>query len=112
MPFELNDLGLMHVLLHSERPVVVAFVSHLSVPCDHFAPEFQSVAEEMVAMARFFTIDGLENPTAVGIHGVEDLPTTQLFVGGKRRGFWIGPYAREALGERLAKAILEATEKP
>lgn len=108
MPFELNDTLLAETLAASARPVVVAFVSPLAIPCRHFAPEFQATAEEMISAARFYTIDAIENPSATERWKVGYLPTTKLFMNGQVRCTYEGPYSKEALIERLGKAIAEA----
>ena len=72
---DLNDHGLEERVLEAEGLVGVAFLDYGSIPCDHFRPELDGVAEMLEAKVEFYRIDVTENPTITEELGVQALLT-------------------------------------
>jgi thioredoxin 1 len=107
---ELNDTGVEERVLESEGVVAVAFLDFGSIPCDHFRPELDAVAEMQDGKIEFYKLDVTENPTITDELGVQAVPTLLVFRDGEEIGRYEGPYSREALNDRLTQLL--AGKKP
>lgn len=101
-----NDQDLDRAVVEVKGFLVVAFLSPDSIPCKHYVPEFEAVAEAFAGRVAFLRIDALENPTAADDYGVEVVPTTVVFCDGEEVKHYEGPYRREAIAGRLKDIIL------
>ena len=101
-----NDQRLEELLLESSGYVLVAFLDFGSIPCDHFWEEFKAAEAEVEGAIEFCWIEAAENPTEADFLQVEAVPTTLLYKDGEERGRWEGPYSKEALKDRITKAML------
>ena len=102
---DLNDHGLEERVLETDGLVAVAFLDFCSIPCDHFRPELDAIAETMDGKIAFYRIDVTENPSITQELGVEAVPTLLIFRDGEEIARYEGPYSREALGERIAALL-------
>ncbi len=107
---DLNDQGVEERVLESEGPVAVAFLDYDSIPCRHFRPELEAVAEQLDGKMCFYKVDVTENPLITEDLGVEAVPTLLVFREGKEIARYEGPYSREALGDRILQLL--AGSKP
>jgi len=101
-----NDERLEEMILHSPGYVLVAFLDFGSKPCDHFLEEFKAAEAEVEGAIEFCWIEAAENPSLTEFLQVCAVPTTLLYKDGEERGRWEGPYSKEALKDRIAKAML------
>jgi thioredoxin-like negative regulator of GroEL len=102
----LNDHALEELLVSENGYLAVAFMSHTSVPCDHFLPELAAMPELMKHRLKFFHLDVDENPTITGELGVTATPTLLILKGGEEIKKYEGPYTRQALKGRLEEVLL------
>jgi thioredoxin 1 len=84
----------------------VAFVEYDSIPCKHFLPELDAVAEILEWKMEFCRIYATENPAITLDLGVECVPTLLVFRDGKEIARYEGPYTRQAMEERLRPLCL------
>ena len=102
---DLNDTGLEERVLESEGLVAVAFLDWGSIPCEHFKPELDAVADHLHGKAEFYRIDVSENPSITEELGVQAVPTLLVFREGEEIARYEGPYSREALTDRLMQLM-------
>lgn len=95
------DHGLEEAVVASHGLVVVAFLQHGSIPCRHFLPEFEAVAEALEGRAVFLRLEVTENPTAAEETDVSAVPTTVVWRDGAEVGRFEGPYSRDSLARRI-----------
>ncbi len=100
-----NDLELEERVLKSEKPTAIAFLSYYSIPCDHYKPELDNVAESLKYKMEFYQIDTDENPTITDKLGVESIPTLLIFRDSSEIARYEGAYSREALLERITSVL-------
>ena len=101
----LNDHGFSDRVLEARGYVGVAFIDFFSIPCDHFRPELEALAELMDRKVRFYTVDVSENPSLTEYMAVEAVPTLIIFRDGEEAARYEGPYSREALNERITSLM-------
>ncbi len=106
----LTDQGVEERVLSVDGPVGLAFLDYDSVPCRHFRPELEAVAEQLEEKVVFYRTNVTENPSITEALGVEAIPTLVIFREGKELARYEGPYSREALGDRIAQLL--AGQKP
>ena len=102
---DLNDHGLEERVLEANGLVGVAFLDYGSIPCDHFRPELEGVAEMLQGKVEFYRIDVTENPSITEELGVQAVPTLLVFRDGDEIARYEGPYSREALNERISALL-------
>jgi thioredoxin 1 len=99
-----SDEGLEKLL--QESPLfAIAFVSRVSIPCDHFLPEYSAMPEILGNRLAFFKIDHDENPSISDELGITAVPTLLVFKAGLVLARYEGPYSRETLKERLLQVL-------
>lgn len=101
----LNDLKLEELLLTDEGWLAIACVGFGSIPCEHFMPEFEKYAGRVQTKVRCCTFEVIEHPTITDQLRIMAVPTTVLFLEGKEKARYTGPYSMEALEERIAVVI-------
>lgn len=84
----------------------VAFMSHMSVPCDHFKPELSALPELLKDRIIFHILDADENPTICGELDIQAVPVLLIFKDGVEIARYEGPYSKEALKDRLETVLL------
>lgn len=106
-----NDKDLETAIVETKGFLVTCFFEVKSIPCAHFLPEFVGLSESLDDRAKFVRIEVTENPTAAREHGVDYVPTTLIWRGGKELARYEGPYSREALKDRLLDLMKKASAK-
>jgi thioredoxin 1 len=101
-----NDYILEERLLESKNFVVVAFFLAESIPCRHFRPEFDALADMIPGNVEFWRVDVSENPEITDLLGIGAAPTTVLYRDSDEVRRFEGPYERVALRDRLKDAML------
>lgn len=104
----LNDHGFSDEVLESSGYVGVAFLDRFSIPCDHFRPELEALADRLEEKVKFFQVDASESPSLVEYVQVEAVPTLIFYRDGEELARYEGPYSREALQERITSVMREA----
>ncbi len=104
----LNDHGFSESVLEAAGYVGVAFLDYFSIPCDHFRPELEALADRFSEKVRFFQVDASESPSLAEYVHVEAVPTLVLYRDGEEISRYEGPYSREALQERIESIMREA----
>jgi thioredoxin-like negative regulator of GroEL len=104
--YEINDERLHELIERRSGDALVSFFAWSSIPCDHFRPEFEALADELAVLPmRFYRIDAGENPSICQAVGIEAVPTVVFYSKGDEIKRWEGPYSREALGNRVREEI-------
>ena len=106
-----NDAMLEELIVEKKGLIIIAFMGYGSVPCDHFRPELDGLAEQLDTRAKVRWIDVHENPTITEELGVQAIPTTLIFRNGEKLAHYEGPYSREALFERIESILEPKKEK-
>ncbi len=108
---DLNDKGAEFEALMSTKPVAIVFHLYDSIPCDHFAPEFEMTNAALWRRISFYRCNALENPSVVEAFDLAEVPTTLLFRKGAEIGRWLGPYSRETLIDMMRELLKRARRK-
>ena len=98
---DLNDEDLEKRLQETKGLMGVAFFDYVSIPCQHFQPELEAVAEKFDGKVKFYQINAVENPIITEKLGVETVPTLVMYRGSEEIARYEGPYSREAVIERV-----------
>jgi len=104
-----NDERLEEIIIEKEGPILVAFLSFVSIPCEHFKPEFVAL-DSLMKDVTFLVVDSDENPSICGVLNVNAVPTVLLYRGGTELGRWEGPYSKESLKQRITDALAKKGE--
>jgi thioredoxin 1 len=102
---DVNDQRLEERVLETDGLLAVAFLEYDSIPCNHFRPELDAVAEMLEGKVEFCRIYATENPTITLDLGVEAVPTLLIFRDGEEIARYEGPYSREAMNERISALL-------
>lgn len=103
---QISDEGLEDIIHRLSGYSAVSFYDHGSIPCDHFTPEFEALADALAMFPmRFYRIQASENPSALDWVKVCYVPTVLLFKDGEIIKRWEGPYTREALENRVREEL-------
>ena len=97
----LNDCELERVVQESRDILAIAFLDYASVPCEHYRPELEHVAELLADKMHFYELNANENPDITTRCRVEAVPTLLVTKDRKVLARYEGPYSREALLDRL-----------
>jgi thioredoxin 1 len=108
----INDHGFSEQVLEASGYVGVAFLDHFSIPCDHFRPELEALADQLGEKVRFYQVDATESPSLAEYVAIEAVPTLVLYRDGEECARYEGPYSREALQERIVSLMREAGHRP
>src|SRR5581483_8676556 len=68
-------------VLRSDSPVLVDFWAPWCSPCLRMAPVFDAAAARHAGAAVFFKVNIDDNPSLIGRHGIQSIPTLILFKG-------------------------------
>lgn len=100
-----NDKDLERALTETKGYLVACFYDYGSVPCEHFKPEFEAIAEALERKAVFLKIDATENPGITEELKIRAVPTTVLYKDTVEVKRWEGPYKHASLRERILEQI-------
>ena len=109
----LNDRDLEARIHSSEGFLLVAFLSHESVACRHFIPEYEKIYNTLHLNDSFNPPGGLavvalnidENPSETESLGVFATPTNLLYHQGAQVAKGEGQYSALALSDRIIEAV-------
>jgi thioredoxin 1 len=104
---DVTDSDFDHVVLRSEKPVVVDFWAPWCGPCRAVAPALEALAEAYGGAVEFVKLDVDANPSAASRYDVLSIPTVILFQGGQAREALVGARPRGHY-ERAFAAWVEA----
>jgi thioredoxin-like negative regulator of GroEL len=102
--FRIGDLELREILERGQGWTVAVFRSFLSIPCEHYAPEFRIFAEKTKA-AYCVELSEEDNPTLVNDLRVKTVPTTLFIYRTKVVDQLEGAYSNEYLVQHMAKLM-------
>lgn len=101
----LNDEELERVVQGSRGILGIAFLDYESIPCIHFRPELEHVAEVFQDKMDFYELNVTENPDITERCRVDAVPTLLICKDYKVLARYEGPYSREALLDRLSSIL-------
>ncbi len=90
-------------VLRSDSPVLVDFWAPWCSPCLRMAPVFDAAAARHAGAAVFFKVNIDDNPSLIGRHGIQSIPTLILFKGGVEKDRLIGTADLEAISEVIGR---------
>ena len=82
-PIVLTDQTFDPHLTRGDVPLVVDFWAAWCGPCRMMAPFFEQIAAELEPSFRFAKVNTDENPRLAQRYGINSIPTTALFKGGR-----------------------------
>jgi thioredoxin-like negative regulator of GroEL len=100
----ISDEGLDRYVLSGHGYAAVCFFDFTSEPCKKFRPEWLGLSELMPDLP-VYELEAAENPGITRELGVLVAPTTVLFLDGTLLDRYEGPYTRQALMERIKRAM-------
>lgn len=107
----INDRDFEDLIVQmGKKPFAVAFMSAVSVPCEHFKKELAAMPDLMGTKLPFYDMDLDENPTICEELGINAIPMLVIYKDEEEIKRFEGPYSREALKERLDDLL--AKKKP
>lgn len=97
-----TDDTFAHVVLASDRPVVVDFWAEWCPPCHAISRSLAELAEEFGDRLRVATLDTDANPVTTRRYGVLSLPTLLVFRDGEVVGSIVGSRPKMHLRQSLS----------
>ncbi|TFH30742.1 MAG: thioredoxin TrxC [Myxococcales bacterium] len=82
-PISLTDQSFDRHLTRSELPLVVDFWAPWCGPCKMMAPFFEQAAAELEPGVRLVKVNTDDNPMLAQRYGINSIPTTAVFEGGR-----------------------------
>lgn len=102
---ELSGAEFEELVLAAEGPVLISFEAPWCGPCVRFAPVLEAVADALAERLRVLKVNTDENPELARTLGVEGIPTSILFIGGRQAGRFVGVMEKNELQRRLEEAL-------
>lgn len=100
-----TDANFQGDVLGAQGVVLVDFFATWCGPCKMLAPVVEELAAEYEGKAKIGKLDVDENPETAGKYGVQSIPTIIIFKDGQEVDKMMGFQSKEALKERLDKAL-------
>ena len=88
-------------VLHSQRPVLVSFMTDWSKPCRLLGSVLEEVAEACHGKVKVLALNVDDNPDLGNLYGVQSVPTLSCFVNGAVRIKIVGMASAKAILEKL-----------
>lgn len=98
---ETDGAGFDSAVLKSELPVLVAFATQWSRPCQILEPVLEEIAFSCAERLKVVWINADENPDLGLWYGIHAVPTIVYFVNGSVRGRIVGTASKTAMLSKL-----------
>jgi thioredoxin len=105
---EVNETNFEHVVLNSDKPVLVDCWAPWCMPCRAQHPILEKVADELQGKALITSLNTEENREAAYRLNIHSIPTLLIFKNGEEKRRLIGLQKPEL----LTKALQEASGTP
>lgn len=109
---EVGEADFDREVLRAEPPVLAAFLSPWSRPCEVLSNVLEEVATGLAGKVKVVKVNADDNPDLALWHGIQSVPTLLLFVHGQVRATMIGTVTKEAIAARLAPFLADGGSAP
>lgn len=100
-----TDANFADAVLQSNVPVIVDFWAPWCQPCLRMAPIFEQLAGDYHGKVAFMKLNTDDNPTTPGRFGIQGIPTSIIFSGGREIDRIVGLRTRDDLKRHLEAAL-------
>lgn len=101
----LTDQNFNKEVLQSDQVVLVDFWAPWCGPCRIVGPIVEQIAQEYLGKAKVGKLNVDENPITSQNYGIMSIPSLLIFKNGQVVDQLIGAHPKEAITERLDKAL-------
>jgi len=101
---EVNETNFEHVVLNSDKPVLVDCWAPWGMPCRAKHPILEKVADKLQGKALFTSLNTEENRKAAYRLNIHSIPTLLIFKNGQEKRRFIGLQKTESLTRALQEA--------
>ncbi len=101
----LTDQNFNKEVLQSDQVVLVDFWAPWCGPCRIVGPIVEQIAQEYLGKAKVGKLNVDENPVTSQNYGIMSIPSLLIFKNGQVVDQLIGAHPKEAIAERLDKAL-------
>jgi thioredoxin len=101
---EVNETNFEHVVLNSDKPVLVDCWAPWCMPCRAQHPILEKVADELQGKALITSLNTEENRKAAYRLNIHSIPTLLIFKNGEEKRRFIGLQKTESLTRALQEA--------
>ena len=108
----LTEAAFAESVLQSDVPVAVDFRSQFCSACKLFRFKLEDASVKFDGKMKFYELDINEAARTADRYGIEALPTTHIFVGGKIIATLRGNVSKSELEKRSQDAIARAASAP
>ena len=102
---EINDSNFQHVVLESNKPVVVDFWAQWCGPCRKITPVLEQIQNEFIDEIKVVKIDADKNTQSAKEYGVISLPSILLFKNGEVKEVMVGMMPKSAIVSNIKKIL-------
>jgi thioredoxin 1 len=99
-------------VLKSDRPVMVAFSSPWSKPCQILVPVLEEVAQACAGRWKVVRVNADNHPALSLTYGVQSVPMLLYFVDGTLRAITVGTVSKEAIESQMQTASQTGDSTP
>jgi len=102
---EINDSNFQHVVLESNKPVVVDFWAQWCGPCRKIAPVLEQIQQEFIDSVKIVKLDTEKYPNIANEYGVASLPSVLVFKNGEVKETMVGMMPKSAIISNIKKHL-------
>lgn len=102
---EINDSNFQHVVIESNKPVVVDFWAQWCGPCRKITPVLEQIQNEFIDEIKVVKIDADKNTQSAKEYGVISLPSILLFKNGEVKEVMVGMMPKSAIVSNIKKIL-------
>ncbi len=103
-PAEVGEADFEAEVLKAKQPVLVAFLTHWSHPCQILGSVLEEVATACSGSVKVVKVNADDNPDLSLWYEVQSIPTLLYFTDGKPRTRIVGTASKEAILAKLQAA--------